>query len=269
MTRARARLYLTYADAYLRQAGPSVFLDMAAPEAESRSLTRGSSRLQPGDVLLSREAEVLLASHRSALTNGVPDRAAALGLDVAFLTDPESGEPFESYGGDRNPTTVQIDHFSPTTLNDYLKCPRLYWYNHHPGLIEEPRSVAMERGGFLHKVLEDFHAHESEWRPLDGDHQKEWLEAALQSHLETYLAHMEGVLDRKREERQGRAGLTNYIKFVTGMQLIRRLRTVAIERRFSLQLDGSEIVGKIDRVNDVGDGEGEGVDYKTGSGKPR
>jgi DNA helicase-2/ATP-dependent DNA helicase PcrA len=268
MTRARRRLYLTYADSYLRQAGPSVFLDMAAPEAESRMLTRASSRLQPSDVLLPREAEVLLATHRPALTDDVPERAAALGLDVAFLMDPESGEPFECYGGDRNPTSVQIDHFSPTTLNDYLKCPRLYWYNHHPGLVEEPRSVAMERGGFLHEVLEDFHAQESEWRPLDHEHQKEWLEAALQGHLESYLAHMEGVLDRKREERQVRSLLTNYIRFVTGMQVIRRLRTVATERRFRLQLDGSEIVGKIDRINDVGDGEVEVVDYKTGSGKP-
>ena len=268
MTRARRRLYVTYADTYLRQAGPSVFLDMAAPEAEFRSLTRGSSRLLPGDVLLSREAEVLLASHPSALTNGVPARAAALGLDVAFLTDPDSGEPFESYGGDRNPTTVQIDHFSPTTLNDYLKCPRLYWYNHHPGLVEEPRSVAMERGGFLHKVLEDFHAKEAEWRPLDSEHQKEWLEAALQGHLEGYLVQMEGVLDRKREERQVRSLLTNYIRFVTGLQQIRRLGTLATERRFRLQLDGSDIVGKIDRVNDVGDGEVEVVDYKTGAGKP-
>ena len=268
MTRARRHLYVTYADAYLRQAGPSVFLDLAAPEAETSSLTRGSSRLRPGDVLMSREAEVLLASHREALVDGVPDRAAALGLDLAFLMDLESGEPFESFGGDRNPTTVQIDHFSPTTLNDYLKCPRLYWYNHHPGLVEEPRSVAMERGGFLHKVLEDFHAKESEWRPLDSEHQKEWLEAALQGHLETYLVHMEGVLDRKREERQVRSLLTNYIRFVTGMQLIRRVRTIDTEIRFSLQLAGSEIVGKIDRVNDVGDGEVEVVDYKTGAGKP-
>jgi DNA helicase-2/ATP-dependent DNA helicase PcrA len=268
MTRARKRLYLTYADSYLRQAGPSVFLDMAAPDAESRTLTRGSSRLQPGDVLLPREAEVLLASNRTALTNAVSARAAALALDVAFLTDPDSGEPFESYGEGRNPMSVEIDHFSPTTLNDYLKCPRLYWYNHHPGLVEEPRSVAMERGGFLHKVLEDFHAKESEWRPLESEHQKAWLESALQGHLETYLANMEGVLDRKREERQVRSLLTNYIRFVTGMQQIRRLRTVDTEIRFSLQLDGSEIVGKIDRVNDVGDGEVEVVDYKTGAGKP-
>ncbi len=268
MTRARQRLYVTFADSYLRQAGPSVFLDMAAPAAEERELTRASSHLEPRDVLLPREAEVLIASHPSAVHGDVITRAQELGLDLAFLSDRESGEPFEPYGEGRNPSSVQIDHFSPTTLNNYLKCPRLYWYNHHPGLIDEPRSVAMERGGFLHEVLEDFHSHEDEWRPHEPEQQREWLEAALQRHLDGYLSRMEGVLDKKREEKQIRSLLGNYIRFVTGMQLIRRLRTVAIEKRFHLHLDGVEIVGKIDRVNDVGDEEVEVVDYKTGSGKP-
>ncbi len=274
MTRARRRLYLTYADEYLREAGPSAFLDMARPEAEERDLTRASARLEPAGVLLAREAEVVLASHATALTEASLRRAAAAGLDVAFLSDPESGEPFEPYGPGRNPDHVRIGHFSPTTLNDYLKCPRLYWYNHHPGLAEEPRSVAMERGGFLHEVLEEFHAAEDDWRALDGDGQREWLEAALQRRLDAYLSRMEGVLDRKREERQVRSLLQNYIRHVLGLQPIRRLRTLSTEKRFRLRLgdtgggDGAEIVGKIDRVNDVGDGEVEVVDYKTGSGKP-
>src|SRR5205814_775621 len=267
MTRARRRLYITYADAYLREAGRSAFLDMAQPGGELRDLTRGSSRLAPDDVLLAREAEVLLASHPSVLTEATLTRARGLGLDVAFLVDPVSGEPFESYGEGRNPDAVKIDHFSPTTLNDYLKCPRLYWFNHHPGLVEEPRSVAMERGGFLHEVLEDFHQHEEEWRPLEVERQRQWMEEALQRHLYLYLSRMEGVLDRKREERQVRTVLGNYIRSITGMQFIRRLRTLAIEKRFHLQVDGVEVVGKIDRVNDVGDGEVEVVDYKTGAGK--
>ena len=268
MTRARRRLYITYAESYLRQAGASVFVDMAAPRAEARELTRASARLEPADVLLPREAEVLIAAHREGLTDFALARAAGLGLDPTFLADRESGEPFEPYGEGRNPAAVEIDHFSPTTLNDYLKCPRLYWYNHHPGLVDEPRSVAMERGGFLHKVLEDFHANEAEWRPREAAQQREWLEAALQRHLDEYLSRMEGVLDRKREEKQVRSLLNNYIRAVTGMQVIRRLGTLDIERRFHLDLDGVEIVGKIDRVNDVGDGEVEVVDYKTGSGKP-
>jgi DNA helicase-2/ATP-dependent DNA helicase PcrA len=268
MTRARRRMYLTYADAYLRQAGSSVFLEMSEPDAERRELTRASSHLEPGDVLLAREAEVLLASHPRALDGAALARAGALGLDVAFLVDRESGEPFEPYGAERNPDAVEIDHFSPTTLNDYLKCPRLYWYNHHPGLVEEPRSVAMERGGFLHEVLQDFHEHEDEWwGRFDAEHQRRWLEEALQRHLDGYLSRMEGVLDRRREEKQVRSLLGNYIRSVTGMQHIRRLRTLAIEKRFHLQLDGVDVVGKIDRVNDVGDGEVEVVDYKTGAGK--
>ena len=267
MTRAKRRVYITFADSYLRQAGPSVFLGLAEPEAESRNLTRASGRLQPRDVLLAREAEVMIAAHREALTDSSAGRAVALGLDLAFLIDREAGEPFEPYGGDRNPTNVEIGHFSPTTLNNYLKCPRLYWYNNHPGLVDEPRSVAMDRGGFLHEVLEDFHVHEPEWHLLEPAQQREWLEASLQKQLESYLSRTEGVLDRKREELQVRTVLGNYIKFVTGMQLIRRLRTLALERRFHLQLDGSEIVGKIDRVMDVGDGEVEVVDYKTGGGK--
>ena len=267
MTRARGRVYLTYADAYLRQAGRSVFLDMADPEAEARELTRASSRLEPGDVLLEREAEVLLAAHPRALNAPALARAGALGLDVAFLTDPVSGEPFEPYGEGKNPESVEIDHFSPTTLNDYLKCPRLYWYNHHPGLVEEPRSVAMERGGFLHEVLQDFHEHEADWRQLETEQQRAWFEDLLSRHIDGYLSRMEAVLDRKREEKQVRSLLANYIRSITGMQFIRRLGTLAVEKRFHLELDGVEVVGKIDRVNDVGDGEVEVVDYKTGAGK--
>jgi DNA helicase II / ATP-dependent DNA helicase PcrA len=267
LTRAH-RVYVTYADAYLRQAGASVFIGMAEPEAEMKELTRASARLEPADVLLTREAEVIIAAHRESVSEAVAARARVLGLDVAFIVDRDSGEPFEPYGGDRNPERVEIDHFSPTTLNDYLKCPRLYWYNHHPGLAEEPRSVAMERGGFLHEVLEDFHLQEAEWRPLESEGQKEWLEKVLQKQLDGYLSRMEGTLDRKREEKQVRSLLGNYIRFVTGMQPIRRMGTLALERRFHLELDGAQIVGKIDRVNDVGDGEVEVIDYKTGSGKP-
>src|SRR6202011_1731391 len=89
-------------------------------------------------------------------------RLAAAGVDLDFVSDPAAGQPFEPYL--RAPTAVDPGHFSPTALNDYLKCPRLYWYNHHPGLAAAPRGIEMERGSFLHKVLEEFHSKEDEWR---------------------------------------------------------------------------------------------------------
>lgn len=125
----------------------------------------------------------------------------------------------------------------------------------------------MERGSFLHKVLEDFHRRESEWRHLAPETQREWLESALQGHLDTYLNRVESVLDRRAEEQEVRRILENYVRFATSLQPIRRLGTLMVERKFTLVLDDAEIHGKIDRVNDTGEGTCEVVDYKTGRGR--
>ena len=71
-----------------------------------------------------------------------------------------------------------------------------------------------------------------------GRYTPSWLGLATNKRLEGYLARMEGVLDRKREEKQVRSLLGNYIRAITGMQFIRRLRTLAVEKRFRLRIDG-------------------------------
>jgi hypothetical protein len=60
--------------------------------------------------------------------------------------------------------------------------------------------------------------------------------------------------------------LENYVKFATTTQPIRRLGTLALEQKFVLSVNGSEVRGKIDRIIDTGDGTCEVVDYKTGRG---
>jgi DNA helicase II / ATP-dependent DNA helicase PcrA len=262
ITRARRRLYVTYADEYDGAAGPSPFLE-PLPAAPLTELTRSEARLQPGSLLTMAEAETLLAG--MSLDGLQRDRLASLGVDLGFVTDPDAGRGFEPYA--ERPDGVDPGHFSPTSLNDYLKCPRIYWYNHHPGLSAPPRGVEMERGSFLHRVLEDFHLRESEWRHLAPELQRDWLETVLQPHLETYLNRVESVLDRRAEEQEVRRILENYVRFATSLQPIRRLGTLMVERKFTLWLDGAEVRGKIDRVNDTGDGTCEVVDYKTGRGR--
>jgi len=264
MTRARERLYLTYAAEYDDPAGPSPFLELAAPDADLRADTRSAGLALPVDALTEQEAEVVLALHRRALTAADEPVLAGLGVDLAFVRSPDSGQPFQPQLAP--PTGVDPGHFSATTLNDYLKCPRIYWYNHHPGLAPPPRSVEMERGSFLHEVLEEFHSREAEWRPLPVEAQRQWLENALEGQLEAYLAGVEGVLERKAEEQEVRRILENYVRFATSAQPIRRLGTRATELRFTLDLEGAEIHGKIDRINDTGEGTCEVVDYKTGRG---
>jgi superfamily I DNA/RNA helicase len=264
MTRASRLLYVTYAEEYDDRAGPSPFLELALPGSAPTEPARAGTELTPAGVLTLGEAETLLAG----LSLGDPQRSrlAAAGVDLEFVCDPGAGQPFEPYL--RGPMAVDPGHFSPTALNDYLKCPRLYWYNHHPGLAAAPRGIEMERGSFLHRVLEEFHAREQEWRGLPPDRQRDWLQDVLERHLERYLERQEVVLERRAEEQEVRRILENYVRFATSFQPVRRLGTLMVERKFVLQLDGAEIHGKIDRVNDTGDGTCEVVDYKTGRGQP-
>ncbi len=264
MTRAREHLYLTYADEYDEAAGPSPFLELAAPEAALVEHSRSGATISAAGVLTVAEAETVLAGHATQLDAPLQERIRGLGADLDFIMSRASGRPFEPY--ERAAEGVDPAHFSATALNDYLRCPRMYWYNHHPGLAAPVRSVEMERGSFLHEVLEDFHRREDEWRSLPIESQREWLESALEQKLQEYLARVEGVLERKAEEQEVRRILDNYIRFATSAQPIRRLGTVALEKKFSLRVEGSEIRGKIDRIIDTGNGTCEVVDYKTGRG---
>src|SRR5207302_7401986 len=185
----------------------SPFLGVAFPQLVPVEPVRAGMDLTAAGVLTLGEAETLLAG--LSLSDSLRERLASVGVDLEFVGDPSAGQPFEPYL--RGPISVDPGHFSPTALNDYLKCPRLYWYNHHPGLAAAPRSVEMERGSFLHEVLEEFHRRESEWRPLPIEAQRHWLEDALQVHLEEYLAGVEGVLERKAEEQEVRRILENYV----------------------------------------------------------
>ncbi|MFZ0216394.1 MAG: ATP-dependent DNA helicase, partial [Candidatus Dormiibacterota bacterium] len=264
MTRAKRRLYLSFADEYDTLAGASPFLEHLRVLPALRAAAPGTAdgAADAGSILTASEAELLLAGRD--LDSSTWAQCIALGLDVAWLQEPAAGLPFLPYRDP--PQSVDPGHFSPTSLNDYLRCPRLYYYNHHPGLTSPPRGFQLERGSFLHRVLEEFHKREAEWVGERAEVQREWLERTLEPLLQDYLDRVATILDRDREEREVRRMLGNYVAFVTGPQPMRRLRTLATEQRFFLPLDGSEVRGKIDRIIDSGDGRCEIIDYKTGRG---
>lgn len=260
ITRARERLYLTAADRYDEPAGLSPFAERIRTEPPETLPTVAATTAD--DVLSLEEAETLLAGR--TLDGVMRERLLALGVDLAWTADPLSGQPYRPYL--ERAVGVDPGHFSPTSLNDYLKCPRLYFYNDHPGIAAPSRTVELERGSFLHKVLEEFHEHEGEWREGTVDEQRTWLVNELESVLGDYLDQVENVLDRRVEEREVRRILENYIQFTTRGQPIRRLGTLTTERKFFLDVDGAEVRGKIDRIIDTGGGTCEVVDYKTGRG---
>jgi DNA helicase II / ATP-dependent DNA helicase PcrA len=260
MTRARRRLYLTYAEEYDRVAGPSPFLEVALPGVEAEPDDTGPAGADA--VLTLAEAESLLAGR--SLGAGDQERLAGLGVDVGWVCDPHAGQPFEP--DLERAVAVDPGHFSPTTINDYLRCPRVYFYNHHPGLVPTRRSLEMERGSFVHEVLEEFHGREAEWRLHPVEEQRAWLEGVFAQRLGPYLERIESTVDRNVEELRVRTIVANYVGFATRGGMVRRLGTVTTEKKFYLDVDGAEVRGKIDRIIDTGDGKCEVVDYKTGNG---
>src|SRR5437763_868424 len=80
LTRARRRVYITYADSYLRQAGPSIFLDLASPAAEMRELSRASTKLEQANLLLASEDEMMIETTRAHLDMATSAHAVTLCL---------------------------------------------------------------------------------------------------------------------------------------------------------------------------------------------
>lgn len=262
MTRARQRLYLTFAESYGDSSGPSPFLELMGLGIPEIPALDGS----PEAPLTLASAEVQLAALRTALGPEVATELRDIGVDMDFVLDAQAGRSFLPF--ELSPPGVSPHHFSATQLTDYLRCPRLYWYNHHPAVAPPPARPEMRRGGFIHQILEEFHQREDEWRHLHAPEQKRWLAAVLEPRLEEYLGRQEGVMDRKREEHEVRRVLDNYMAFATSLQRVPRFGTLAVEKRFVLQIEGAEIHGVIDRINRASrDGEEcEVVDYKTGGG---
>ena len=64
MTRARERLYLTYAAEYDDPAGPSPFLELAAPAADQLADTRAAGLARPEEALTEQEAEAVLTGFK-------------------------------------------------------------------------------------------------------------------------------------------------------------------------------------------------------------
>src|SRR5262249_17116066 len=95
ITRARQRLYVTYAHHYDARAGPPPSRDPAFGGVQRPGRTRSKARLNADSVLTLAEAETVLAGAKLAETSRA--RLAALGVDLGFITDPNAGRPFEPY----------------------------------------------------------------------------------------------------------------------------------------------------------------------------
>ena len=147
---------------------------------------------------------------------------------------------------------------SPSRLNDYLSCPRKFFYVKVLGIdVEEADWDGANFGTLIHSLLE---------RAVKVA--KESAYPTLEEILEKFRLGMDGMKfssEAKKEKyfKQGQKLLTNYYPYFSQIPIC---RITDIEFSFyGVDVDGDFITGKIDRIEKNSDGTFELYDYKTGN----
>lgn len=147
---------------------------------------------------------------------------------------------------------------SPSRLNDYLSCPRKFFYVKVLGIdVEEADWDGANFGTLIHSLLE---------RAVKVA--KESAYPTLEEILEKFRLGMDGLKfssEAKKEKyfKQGQKLLTNYYPYFSQIPIS---RITDIEFSFyGVDVDGDFITGKIDRIEKNSDGTFELYDYKTGN----
>ena len=147
---------------------------------------------------------------------------------------------------------------SPSRLNDYLSCPRKFFYVKVLGIdVEEADWDGANFGTLIHSLLE---------RAVKVA--KEAAYPTLEEILEKFRLGMDGMKfssEAKKEKyfKQGQKLLTNYYPYFSQIPIS---RITDIEFSFyGVDVDGDFITGKIDRIEKNSDGTFELYDYKTGN----
>ncbi|HWH24578.1 MAG TPA: PD-(D/E)XK nuclease family protein [Candidatus Limnocylindria bacterium] len=164
---------------------------------------------------------------------------------VRCAPDPAVEEPVRSApGGPLSLSFSQVD--------DYLSCPERYRLRHVVGL-PTPAHHALSYGGAMHQAVAAFH--------LRAGQGKTMTETELLAELNRHWT-PQGFLSREHEEARHAAGRVALRRF-RQQQLTAPASVVAVERPFRFRLGDDQIVGRVDRVDQLPDGGTVITDYKT------
>ena len=184
---------------------------------------------------------------------------SADGLTTEFYRS-VSSDVFDNQKAFKNEIEERVKSvvLSPSRLNDYLSCPRKFFYVKVLGIdVEEADWDGANFGTLIHSLLE---------RAVKVA--KESAYPTLEEILEKFQLGMDGMKfssEAKKEKyfKQGQKLLTNYYPYFSQIPIS---RITDIEFSFyGVDVDGDFITGKIDRIEKNSDGTFELYDYKTGN----
>lgn len=156
----------------------------------------------------------------------------------------------------KTPAPINLKYISYSQLETFNQCSLKYKYRYVLGIPTAPSHV-LNFGQTLHRTLRDFHRAQVLQKDLD-----------FEALLKLYENHWIGDGYDSVEHRQQR--------FEEGKEILRRYfegyqkhfgRPLHLEKKFTVRIEDVSLVGSIDRIDQVGGGKFEVVDYKTGSEK--
>lgn len=184
------------------------------------------------------------------------------GISVRDVYPDEAGQKqlglFGLESGFRNPKLAKIEGFAPdfvsySQLRAYKTCPLQYKYRYVLS-IPTPPNHALSFGSTVHDTLRDFHTAlmfgKVALNELFDMYEKNWQPA--------------GYLDEKHRS----------LRFESGKKLLEdywrvhkdvSVKPAALEKSFTVKIDGIKLYGKIDRIDPLSGGKVEIIDYKTGT----
>ena len=155
------------------------------------------------------------------------------------------------------PPAFPLNRLSATAVDSYELCP-LQFKLEREWRIPRDVPAAMQYGASMHRVLRTYFDSVRQGRPLTE-------QAVLHLFREDLgQAVIEDPYQRELYDRQGIQQLTDFLAAARRAQAPKVLHT---EEHFEIRFAEATVAGRIDRIDDLGNGRVAIVDYKTG--KPR
>jgi ATP-dependent DNA helicase UvrD/PcrA len=155
------------------------------------------------------------------------------------------------------PPAFPLNRLSATAVESYELCP-LQFKLEREWRIPRDAPAALHYGASMHRVLKTYFESIRLERPLP---EEEVLELFRMDFAQAVI---DDSYQRELYESQGVEQLRDFLRIVLGSGVPKVLHT---EERFDMNVGKATLAGRIDRIDDLGNGRVAIVDYKTG--KPR
>ena len=155
------------------------------------------------------------------------------------------------------PPAFTLNRLSATAVETYETCP-LQFKLEREWRIPRDVPAAMQYGAAIHRVLRTYFDSVRQERPMAEEELVELFRADFAQ------AVIEDPYQRDLYTQQGAQQIKDFVEALRRSKPPKVLHT---EEHFELRVEGATVAGRIDRIDDLGDGRIAIVDYKTG--KPR